>query len=186
MSNKIILKARHVMFDLETLSVEPTAAIMSIGACRFHPDREGEECIGETFHITLDLDTQFTDGHAFDHDTLMWWFRQSDEAREAIFKEVSFHPNRACRLFADWLDEKGTDYLWSHASFDQPILDNLFIRQNVPKAWNHRAPKDVRTVQMLCPNVSWVRTGEHHNAKDDAVTQARFVSKCLQELCNGN
>jgi hypothetical protein len=74
----------HLMLDLETLSTEPNAAIVSIGACAFDM-LDKEEDIEHTFLRRVSIESNFEHGRHISADTLMWWFKQSPEAQQATF-----------------------------------------------------------------------------------------------------
>lgn len=69
----------RVMVDIETLGVEPGAAIVSIGAVRFGPGG-----LGETFERSIDLKSCEFRGLQIDAETLEWWLNQGEVAREQL------------------------------------------------------------------------------------------------------
>lgn len=71
-----------VMVDLETLSTAGTAAIISIGACKFDPSTNQ---ITDTFHVVVDKVDSIEHGLHIDQETIKWWERQSPEARAASY-----------------------------------------------------------------------------------------------------
>ena len=67
-----------IMLDLKTLSVDSNAHILSIGACTV-------EDKPRTFHEFLGK-SQF--GSHIDADTVLWWMKQRQKARERIYSGV--------------------------------------------------------------------------------------------------
>lgn len=80
------MKYKHLMLDLETMSNKGNAAIVSIGAVAFEPST-GE--LGPEFYLTVDLVSCEKLGLHIDADTVLWWMKQSSEARAAIVDEDS-------------------------------------------------------------------------------------------------
>lgn len=135
--------AYDIMIDLETLSVRPTAAIVSIGAATF--DRV-TGVIFERFHARSSPDL---DKYAVDLSTIRWWLTQSEEARVSLAQEVL--PLRdvlhAFKRFYSECVRPGAKVWALPASFDLPILENALRVEglgNVP--WEYNAPRDLRTL----------------------------------------
>jgi hypothetical protein len=69
---------RDLMLDLETMGTSPNAAIVAIGAVKFDP---GTGELGGRFYQVVDLASSVAAGCVIDPDTVLWWMRQSPEAR---------------------------------------------------------------------------------------------------------
>lgn len=175
----------HLMIDLETLGTSPGAPVLSIGACYFDP-ATGD--IGDKFHERIDAEDALRYAR-MSGGTFKWWLKQSDDARRRITQdagiaaEVFDNFDRFCRLH-------GTRNLrpWGNgASFDITILDVSF-----PRILNREAPwafwnvRDCRTIKELgeAAGHRWTEKleGTAHDALDDAVFQARYVSFYWQGL----
>ena len=86
-----------VTVDLETRSLSPTAAVMSIGAVawkRYGKESpffdEGDGVLrNSTFSAHVDLRSMFLNGFTFDQSTADWWAKQSDEAKAALLDSDS-------------------------------------------------------------------------------------------------
>lgn len=169
---------KDVMLDIETLGTRPTSAIVQIGACYF--DRNTGE-IGETFSMNI----EYPDGEGFapftiDLSTINWWDEQSQEAKNAVFKDG--HPVReVIEKFAVFL--KGADHLWSHATFDAPIVANAFAILGMKMPVHYKGMRDIRTLMDLADHHSEKpREGIHHNALDDCKFQVGYVVEALNKL----
>ncbi|MDE9484396.1 3'-5' exonuclease, partial [Xenorhabdus bovienii] len=74
------------------------------------------------------------------------------------------------------------------SSFDNVILRNFYERANYRVPWRWYADRDVRTIVQLGrdigydPKTDMPFTGERHNALDDAIHQAQYVSAIYQKL----
>ncbi|EGU4505611.1 3'-5' exoribonuclease, partial [Salmonella enterica] len=71
----------NLMTDLETMGKKSNAPIVSIGGVFFEP-QTGE--LGPEFCRVINLESAMGQGAVPDGDTIIWWLRQSPEARAAI------------------------------------------------------------------------------------------------------
>lgn len=71
------------MLDLETMGFQSNASIVSIGAVAFDPEND---LLGETFYVNVDLTSCLDHGLGVSGETIIWWLKQSSDAREALFK----------------------------------------------------------------------------------------------------
>ncbi|WP_439837210.1 3'-5' exonuclease [Aeromonas enteropelogenes] len=183
---------KHVMLDLETMGNGPRAAIVTIGAVFFDP-MTGE--LGAEFeaHIHLSDSARFGE---MDPDTVLWWLRQSDDARAALKPSAKHQQlNDALWGLYKWMvnGSEGNDgnlNVWGNgASFDNVILRNACQQTRVAPAWSYWKDRDVRTVvdmgrELLGfdPKKDMPFDGVAHRALDDAKHQARYVSAIYQRL----
>ena len=174
---------KHIMLDIETMGVSGNAAIMAIGACYFDPST-GE--IGDTFHEQVDISSN----GQIDASTVLWWMKQSDEARSKFYNnDKAGHINAVLAEFADFV--KAGCQVWGNGiAFDNVIIRNAFdhpgCHDSVPwKFWNDR---DVRTMVELGqaigldPKRDFPFEGVKHDALADAIHQAKYVSAIWQAL----
>lgn len=168
---------KDIMIDIETLGTTYGCAVLSIGAVRF--DRNTGE-IGDKFYASMGQQAQKY-GHA-SQATLDWWEQQSSEAKEAAFSGTE-DPVAVANTLASRIDKN--DFVWGNGSiFDITILESWFSSVDVAVPWKFWNVRDVRTVVDLSPlNVKdFIREGVHHNALDDAIHQAKYVSAMIQSL----
>lgn len=112
------MKTIDITFDLETTSLQPNAAIMSIGAvawnrnAKLNPfvmsndhDSNYNEGVETYFSHTVDLVPQFVNGFDFSASTAKWWTDQSKEAKEALVHGYSCHPQDVIRFFKNWIED---------------------------------------------------------------------------------
>ncbi len=163
----------HIMLDLETLSLDSNAKIVSIGAVAF--DTNG---IRDEFYVAhLDPDGQ---GDAVvSTSTLDWWASQPPDVRAVLELPVANVPFQLGRL-AGWMLEASRnqeiDGVWGNgASFDNVVLKNLYQRLGYPPPWKYSADRCYRTIKNMHVNdVEPIEfEGVEHNALDDARYQAR-------------
>jgi len=170
------------MIDLETLSTETNAAILTIGAVRFDPNgNELEDSDMESLYIRVDLDScNELDLHVSDA-TIEWWSQQSREAQEEAFScENRTHIVDAfAQLYKFcW----GAQRIWSHgAAFDIVICETIFkkLRRQIP--WHYTAVRCTRTLFDLGIDPHRPPVLKHH-ALEDAWNQAVGVQNVFRNL----
>lgn len=177
---------KDLMIDLETLSTRHDAAIISIGACYF--DIETGE-IGNTFYQTIAMKDSPYFGH-ISADTVRWWLTQNQAARDAVSQpNGQLEINDALAEFDKF--RLGGSKLWSNgSSFDMVILRNAYARCLWHKTpWEYWEERDTRTIVDLCERITGINTakttdftGARHNALNDAIFQAQYVSTTYQLL----
>jgi exodeoxyribonuclease VIII len=179
----------HVMVDLETMGNNPEAPIIAIGAVFFDP---GTGKTGEEFYQIVSLESAMEFGAKPDAATIIWWMKQSAEARAAITGGDAISLMDAI----DNLDEfihtnsaNGIKYvqLWGNgSSFDNVILRRAYEQVGAELSvpfWNDR---DVRTIVELGkvvginPRYQIPFDGDMHNALADARHQVKYVSAIWQ------
>lgn len=175
----------NVMIDLETLGTSPGCALLSIGAVVFSPGGLGEE-----FYQEIDYRRLY--GLNVDPATLMWWHNQPPILRDRLFT-----PNRSKKLLPDalvdlsaWLAEVTEDPtdigIWGNgADFDNAILQVAYAHTGLNPAWKFWQNRCYRTLKNLAPQIELERIGEHHNALDDAKSQAVHAITLLKHLVGG-
>jgi DNA polymerase III epsilon subunit-like protein len=161
-----------VMLDLETMGTGPQAAIIAIGAIEFDLDTR---TIGERFYAVVDLASSVAAGGIMDASTVLWWLQQSTEAR-AAFAEKGEHIAKVLLQFSDWMAGRGKTSdvrMWGNgAAFDNVILASAYRRNGTRQPWEFWNDRCYRTAKALNPHKGTQRVGTHHNALDDAESQA--------------
>ena len=176
---------RHVMIDLETLGTGPDAAIIAIGAVLFEPST-GK--IKSEFYYAVDWDQ----GRTIDPETVKWWMLQSKEARDGVARNSGWplhHVLKCLRLWLQDFEDLSVDYdvlVWGNgATFDISILEDAYGKDNIP--WHFCGIRDMRTIKALAKD--YVEKpefkGTAHNALDDAIWQAQYVSVLYQAIKKG-
>lgn len=182
---------RHVMVDLETMGKKSNAPVVSIGAVIFDP---ATGFLGETFYKVVSLESAVSWGAEIDPSTVIWWMKQSSEARSEIANDNAIQLDDALLQFSEFVFENipggcETAQIWGNgATFDNTILRSSFERACLDCPWDYRNDRDVRTMVELGKTIGFdAKTsipfqGERHNALADAQHQARYVSAIWQRL----
>lgn len=164
--------ADRVMLDIETLGLEPGAAIISIGACRFRP---GDGVVGETFYVEVDTRSCREAGLHVDDDTFEWWQKQDSEVAP-LDGDIAL-PDALARL-KHYIGD--ADEIWANSpSFDCEMLETAYGAVGVNEPWEYHQERDVRTLRSLPNAVEVEMNGREHHALDDAVHQAREVAATI-------
>lgn len=185
----------HVMVDLETMGKKHNAPIVAIGAVVFDP---ATGSIGESFYKVVCLDSSVNWGAVIEPSTVIWWLKQSSEARSAIVNDDAIPLQDALLQFREFVSDNVAGgskkaQVWGNgASFDNSILRSSYdcIAEDYP--WEYWNDRDVRTMVELGQAISFdPKTtipfeGSRHNALADAIHQARYVSAIWQRIIAGN
>lgn len=185
----------HVMVDLETMGKKHNAPIVAIGAVVFDP---ATGSIGESFYKVVCLESSVNWGAVIDPSTVIWWLKQSSEARSAIVNDDAIPLQDALLQFREFVSDNVAGgskkaQVWGNgASFDNSILRSSYdcIAEDYP--WEYWNDRDVRTIVELGQAISFdPKTtipfeGSRHNALADAIHQARYVSAIWQRIIAGN
>lgn len=169
-----------ISIDLETLDVVPTAHILAIGAAKF--DIETGEII-DKFYRVMPMTPQL--GRSISPDTVGWWMKQSEEARNAITNGVWIDLLVSLNSLRTFVGSDNN--VWGNgATFDISILENAYSF-DIP--WNFYQVRDMRTIVALAEEISNAFDkhtvpfeGEKHNAIADAIHQAKVISASYKAL----
>lgn len=180
---------KDIMLDLETMSVDSNAAIVSIGAVQFDLFT-GE--LGSTFYQNVNLESCARAGLDINAGTVMWWMLQNDEARNALH-DKALELYQACIMFTDFIIDVGDGRvkevsLWGNGKeFDNKIIRNAYSAIDLNFPLPFYKDNDVRTVIDIAKRIDcdWhkpERKGTHHNALDDAIYQVEYLCKAWDTI----
>lgn len=181
----------HLMVDLESMGSNPDAPIISMGAIFFDP-HTGQT--GAEFYKVISLESAMALGGKPDAGTILWWMKQSSEARSALLVEDAIPLDDALLQFNDFICENaangpGTLQIWGNgATFDNVLLRQSFERAGIPCLWKFWNDRDVRTIVEMGKVVGINSRyeipfeGDLHNALSDARHQVKYVSAIWQRL----
>lgn len=174
----------QISFDLETLGRGSHAPIVQIAATSFNLN--GSASAG-FFSKKIALGEDFKKFEC-DLSTVEWWLTQPEETRVEVFGGTREPLGVVLVAFAEWIawaqaHGEGPLKLWSHATFDPPILMNAFQVMGVKPSFSFRDFMDIRTINFLAGPVEVeAREGKHHEALSDARYQARYIVAMQNKL----
>lgn len=181
----------HLMVDIESMGEKPDAPIVSIGAVFFDP-ASGQT--GPEFYKVISLESAMEWGGVPDASTILFWLKETSEARSEIVMDHAIPLDDALLQFKDFIAEnaangKDTVQVWGNgATFDNVLLENSYARTGITCPWKFWNNRDVRTVVELgkavgCePRYEIPFDGEPHKAISDALHQVKYVSAIWQRL----
>ena len=181
----------ELIIDVESLSIQPEAALLAIGAVAFSFDHDDMQL----FHLIIDKESSTASGGVTDHSTLKWWEKQSEEARKIFtdpnrvdLKEAMTGLQRFCIKTRNSNPRKQLNVWGNDNSFDVVICERSFQRLNMAVPWNYYEGRSVRTLvdigQRLGinPKAEIKRTGIHHNALDDCLHEIKYCREIMKFL----
>lgn len=175
---------KFLSIDLETLDVEASAVVLSVGLCFVDTETGAEDCA----HFALPVQPQIELGRSISARTIGWWLQQSDAARASVY--MAFQNSDLAALqqgataIARIIAMHEVDEVWGYgASFDVSILESLFNDLDIEIPWTYKQVRCLRTAAALISGAQpKERVGTYHNALDDAVYQARWITNIKDRL----
>ncbi|MDQ1150182.1 hypothetical protein QE382_002166 [Sphingobacterium zeae] len=170
-----------IMIDLESLDTKDSTAILSIAAQAFNIET-GEVC-PDNFYATLNYERQIQEGRTISVDTMLWWGKQSEEAKEEAFGgnmplwealiELRRYFNKYC-----YTDR----YVWAKApAFDLSILKHAYDELEQEPYWDYSNERDVRTYLWSAVNlIDQTENNTTHISKQDVANQISQVCHVYQ------
>jgi len=170
---------KHVMIDLETLSLEPTAYVFQIGIVF---NIQGIEVVYE-----IDIEPSFP-GATYDinPDTVAWHKQDRERASNLSYCELSGISHKEAGeklLFLLDLATEDSTYtlnLWAAGiNFDFPILEHMLKSEGLKPNWPYNSLRDFRTVRELFKHRVPASYSNSHTAMSDALNQHRHLMKLI-------
>jgi|TARA_Y100000114_G_C11742130_1_gene319573 hypothetical protein len=170
----------HAMIDLETLSTNPNATILTVGGVKFDPYTQMKPY--SDLYFRVDVDSQTSANRDVQQETLDWWATQPKEImEEALGDKDRISVDEAIKRINKF--SVGVDVFWCQGPlFDYAILQDLYKQFGKPVPWQYWQIRDSRTLFSLVPrDPNEKRTGMH-NALEDCHFQAKKVQKTYRQL----
>lgn len=163
------------MIDAETLGTAAGCMVTQIGVCLFN--RVGDPAMHAQLW-NLALVPQQANGLRADVDTIMWWMRQSDDARRSWVDAATEMPSAVLSQLDVLIKSRcvPTVTMWANSpQFDFSILAPLWRMAKIPVPWRYTAEADFRTLRLVAPAVPRREPTLKHRADSDAEAQALYV-----------
>ena len=157
----------NIVVDVETLSLESDAAIISIAAVPFNPvvdelnsfdvfqvRPEGASEPLSEFYEVVNATSCALQGMHIDMETVNWWSRQKPEAKAELLSRQPLNIGEAMNAFHNYLEGMKKAYdadivMWSQGSdFDFPIIANAYnkVLKGTRLPWDYRDKRDARSI----------------------------------------
>lgn len=171
--------ARAIMIDLETVGSVPGCGICAIGAAACTDDG----FVTDRLYVIVSRISCRDFGLFEQQSTLDWWAQQPEAARHVLL--LAEDPDGSMAL-PDAIDElnrfvrrqgPNVEVYGNGSDFDNAILAAAAHAAHVDLAWQFWANRCYRTLKARVPHVGLVRQGTHHNALDDACSQAEHLGR---------
>lgn len=160
-------KVINIAIDLETLSLESDAAIISIAAVPFNPVVE-EVNVFSVFQVQMDGSGESLDefyevvnatscalkGMHIDMETVKWWSKQNIEVKADLLSHQALNICEAMNSFHNYLEGMKKAYdadivVWAQgADFDFPKIRNAYraCLKGADLPWGYRDVRDARSI----------------------------------------
>lgn len=164
---------KHLMIDIETLSSEPTAAVIAIGAVTFTED----EIVSQ---FEAQIDPVWTPGHR-SVSTMEWWNKQDAGIRARMFSGKML-PEELCRRFSNYVEVNQPRQIWANApTFDITIMRHFYERAGLKFPMHHKIERCYRTIKAIALDNGY-KLPPFHTDAHDALADALYQAKVAQEL----
>lgn len=167
------------MIDLETLSTDLDAVILTLGGVKFDPYSMDEP--HSPIYLRINVDEQMAAGRSWNDDTVAWWGKQSKEIQEeALGEEGRVSMVDAMKEFHAWVLH--SDTIWSNgATFDVMVMENFYQYNAWFHPWEYWRIRCCRTVFNMGVDPQMPKDALH-NALADSYEQAKAIQRIFGEL----
>jgi hypothetical protein len=143
-----------VMADIESLDVGPRSIVSQIGMV-FAPASDPETILKEVL-VYLPIQPQIDLNRTLSASTLVWWMKQSDEARKEFEQntgddhdELAALLRHVNRQFDQVVDGREYELFARGPQFDITNIESLMADCAVKPTWRYDRIRDLRTVMAL-------------------------------------
>ena len=177
---------KEVMVDIETLSTQSNAVILSIGAIKFDRDGSLPDSPSEmdTFYVRVARESCEVLGMHVDPETVQWWNNQPAEVREEALENTSerLTIKDALTRFEAWIGK--SELVWGHGDdFDCVILSSAFQSCGMKTPWKFWNTRDTRTLfDIAGVRNSDLPSNSKHHPIHDCYRQVAGVLMSLRKL----
>jgi DNA polymerase III epsilon subunit-like protein len=170
--------AKLICLDLETLSTETNAVIVTIAAVKFSLTNDEVE----TFNVNVNPREGIELGLHVSQSTVEWWKTKPKEVINA-WKHSQTGLSAALDMFDEFVSEKDLGFMSNGMAFDFPILDSSYRVLGRKTPYNYWQTYDMRTIFWAAGfnTKSAPRVGNYHVGIDDCLTQISWLRQCMNQ-----
>ena len=159
----------QIMMDIETLGTNFNCVVIQVSMVKFDWNKN----ILGRLTLNLSMEEQLMKGRTIDQDTIDWWKKQNKEIFESCIKD-QIKPYQALNRICAFVEKD--DIIWSHATFDAPIMNSLFKDFDLRTPWKYTNARDIRTLidmsEVNLNDYNWEK--KTHNSMDDCEFQIDY------------
>ena len=166
-----------LMLDIETLSTCNNAVITQIG-CIYFDRYSGEK--KEEILINIDIQSCLDDGLIVDKGTLLFWYEHIP-----TFLDNTVTLLDALKKLSEFI--KKDSIVWSHATFDIPIICNSYKIKKVEVPFHYKNTRDIRTlidISEIKLTKEDFSSNKKHDALEDCKLQIKYCVKAFNKIKN--
>lgn len=173
----------HGMLDIETLSTDSDAFILSIGGVVFEPF---DDFIGNDFYQVCSTKMEQTGAH-IDPETVRFWLEQAEQSPGAVSNLLSMDKSPLPTVLGrldNWVATNKIERIWANGvNFDITILTSAYKRVLGRKPpWKYNAGLCMRPLRWLSQELELDLPKHKNTCKHDALEDARFQAQCVQNF----
>lgn len=185
MKETIDILYTDVMIDIETMGTTSNSAILSVAAVPFNIDTG--DISDDIFYYRVDLQSCIDAGLHMNVNTVLWWMKQSDDARFELLDNTNrYSLEIVLSLLAKFINKNPKYRVWGNsARFDLGILSDAYSKINSIKTpWHYHNEMCVRTLSSILPDVikNTLFEGVPHNPVDDCLHQIKYCSEIWKKI----
>lgn len=183
-------------FDCETLGIESTSAVLSIGMVYFDASKpiSMRQLFSDSIFIKFDIQDQIRRfSRTRELSTMQWWSRQCDYAKQTnlLPSTQDVITEEGIRLLREWFNSKPdakNEMVWVRGHLDQPVFESLLRALDLPQLIPYSSYRDVRTgIDCFYPSSKngYVDVDVSRCADFDsnAIVKHHPVHDCVLDIC---
>ena len=171
--------------DTETLALSANAVVLQIAIVAFNPwGNPAADKRGPSMCINLDIDMQIDMGREVHGDTVLWWMRQGQAAREIQYgteyeRKGLWSPMQDIKNFVLKHGTPGAT-IWGDRVIDMGNVASLMKQTSTDLPWKHSQEREYRNLWNMHPDVPRLPfLGIEHHALHDAQDMALQIQKIV-------
>lgn len=173
------------MLDIETLGISYNSVVTQVALIEFdiHKHFDVNDDIN-IYYTNIDIQEQINKGSVINGDTIKWWLTNNPDVLKSTLNDSKtiIESTKDISQFINNVCDKNDLNIWSHASFDIPILNNLLKLGNQSPVY-YRAVRDLRTINMLVdPEMKLGYPKNDHNAVKDCLNQIEYYVNLFNKI----
>ena len=182
--------------DLETLGVESTSAILSLGMTYFDPSKpiSMRQLFKDSIFVKFDVQDQIRKyNRTRERGTLEWWSKQCQYAKQTnlLPSDKDESTDVGIAKLREWFESKPghkDEMVWVRGHLDQPVFESLLRAMGVPQFISYAAYRDIRTgVDCFYPSAKngYVEVDQARcpDFNRDAIVKHHPVHDCVLDIC---